>query len=148
MKLPKSCLVTLLLGVLLLVLGSGALAFYQEHKTRQTVQMLERQVSDPAWRDQFEKDYKPEFEKLFQGDPDTYWQREKELETLLQQRFPDASRVSFRRRDTGYSARIFFGRAGIAYIAADPAHYRDFVSSHETISATYPRFVVLWYPWD
>ncbi len=149
MKLYKSCFVILVLGVILLVLGGGTyLAYYQEKKTLETARMLDRKVGDTAWRDQFEKDYKPAFDNVIQGDPATAWERQSALEPLLKQRFPDMDRFSFTRQDDDYAAKLFFGRACIAYMPSDPKTHPRFIPSHQNVHTTYPRFRVLWYAWD
>lgn len=134
-------------AVLLIIIGSCSLVGHLEHKTQQTVQLLEHQLRDPAYRDQFEKDYKPAFD-LLHRDSDPDMERESELKDLLKQRFPEMSRFTFIRRDTGYLAKLYFGRACMAYISADPQYHPDFIPGHETIATSYPRFLVLWYPGD
>lgn len=130
---------------LLLVIASPAI--YQKRLTQQTVQSLDRKLRVPAWRDQFEKDYKPAFDRLHK-DPDSTMEGENALGSLLKQRFPDMSRFHFSRRGDSYSARIYFGRACIAYTGGDPGQQKDFVSSSLNVAATYPRFQILWYEWD
>ena len=147
-KSHKSCLVTLLIGVLLLVIGSGYLAFYQENKTLETARMLDGKVRDPAWRDQFEKDFKPAFDQVIQGDQATSFERQAALEPLLKQRFPDMSLFLFTRDGDEYAAKLFFGRACLAYVTADPETHPHFIPSHQKVFSSYPRFFVLWHEWD